>query len=140
MRRFSRRYLLFKNLLEKYLKKVLENFEAGTYKNAFHQDSHQNQNIFNTSKYSSRTFFKYLLTEFFQGPSQGGPQAQKNCPREHPPDFGLQGIVTAYFLSSNHRQFFLEPLTFLPQIIDILGGWEDSLKNCVRRYFKNVLE
>ena len=67
------------------MKKVLENFEAGTYKNVFHQDSHQNQNILNTSKQSSRTFFKYLLTHFFQGPSQGGPQAQKNCPREHPP-------------------------------------------------------
>ena len=78
-------FLQLKNLLEKCLKKVLENFEAGTYKNAFHQDSHQNQNIFNTSKYSSRTFLKYLLTEFFKEPSQGGPQAQKNCPREHPP-------------------------------------------------------
>jgi len=85
LRRFSRSYLLFKNLLEKYLKKVLENFEAGTYKNAFHQDTHLNQNIFNTSKYSSRTFLKYLLTEFFKEPSQEGPQAQKNCPREHPP-------------------------------------------------------
>ena len=85
MRRFSRRYLLIKNLLEKCLKKVLENFEAGTYKNVFHQDSHQNQNIFNTSKQSSRTLFEYLLTDFFQGPSQGGPQAQKHCPREHPP-------------------------------------------------------
>ena len=72
-----RKSVLFKNLLEKFLKKVLDNFEAGTYKNAFHQDSHQNQNIFNTSKYSSRTFLKYLLTEFFKEPSQGGPQAQK---------------------------------------------------------------
>ena len=95
MRRFSRRYLLIKNLLKKCLKKVLEKFEAGTYKNAFPQDSHQNQNIFNTLKQSSRTFLKYLLTEFFQGPSQGGPQAQKNCPREHPPEqkAGVKGAA-----------------------------------------------